>query len=125
MIWTTETLNRINEADDLHIAPFRANGIAGTPTLIWEVVVDNRLFVRAYNGQKSSWYQSAIANKAGIIQAAGQDFDVTFQPIDDAPLLSKIDDAYKAKYAPSPYVAPMIAEQSRQATVEIQLKDKK
>ncbi|MBS9337280.1 DUF2255 family protein [Fructobacillus parabroussonetiae] len=125
MNWTTETLNRINQADDLYIAPFRANGIAGTPTWIWEVVVDNRLFVRAYNGKKSSWYQSAMANKEGIIQAAGQEFNVTFQSINDAPLLSKIDDAYQATYAPSPYVAPMIAEQPRQATVEIQPKDNK
>jgi len=49
----TETLNKIRKSDDPHIAPFRADGKTyGTPTWIWSVVVDNQLYVRAYNGTR-------------------------------------------------------------------------
>jgi hypothetical protein len=43
-----EELHNIDEADDLKISPFRADGTTyGTPTWIWEVVVDGDLYVRA------------------------------------------------------------------------------
>ena len=49
--WVQEELERIAEADDLHIAPFRDDGTtAGTPTWIWSVAVDGALYVCAHNG---------------------------------------------------------------------------
>lgn len=62
--WSEEELRKITQTDDLHISPFRRDGsTCGTPTWIWSVVVDGELFVRAYNGQQSSWYQSAHCTK--------------------------------------------------------------
>jgi hypothetical protein len=59
--WTPGDLQRIAKTDDLHISPFRVDGVTyGTPTWIWSVVVDDRLYVRAYNGRASRWYQSAM-----------------------------------------------------------------
>lgn len=53
-----DDLRKIGEADDLHIAPFREDGVTyGTPTWIWSVAVDDALYVRAYHGKKSSWYK--------------------------------------------------------------------
>jgi hypothetical protein len=53
--WSKDELRKIAETDDLHISPFREDGKTyGTPTWIWSVVVDDALFVRAYNGQSSS-----------------------------------------------------------------------
>lgn len=70
--WLKDELHKIAEADDLHISPFRDDGKTyGTPTWIWSVAVDDALFVRGYNGQKSSWYQAAVKQKAGRIIAAG------------------------------------------------------
>lgn len=55
--WSKEELRRFAETDDLHVAPFREDGVTyGTPTWIWSVVVDDALYVRAYHGTKSSWY---------------------------------------------------------------------
>jgi len=52
--WPKDELRKIAEADDLHIAPFRENGVThGTPTWIWSVAVDGALYARAYNGQDS------------------------------------------------------------------------
>ena len=51
MKWRPEELRRIAETDDLHISPFREDGVTyGTPTWIWSVVVDDGLYVRGYNG---------------------------------------------------------------------------
>ena len=55
--WPKEELQSIARADDLHISPFREDGATyGTPTRIWSVTVDDALYVRAYNGQDSRWY---------------------------------------------------------------------
>lgn len=68
--WSKDELRRIAEADDLYISPFREDGVtSGTPTWIWSVAVDDALYVRAYNGKSSRWYQAALQQKAGRITA--------------------------------------------------------
>src|SRR6516162_7885311 len=80
--WSKDELRKIAETDDLHIAPFREDGKTyGTSTWIWSVVVDDELYVRAYNGQDSSWYQAALRQKAGRIKAAGMTKEVGFEPV--------------------------------------------
>jgi len=117
--WPKDELRKIAEADDLHIAPFRADGVTyGTPTWIWSVAVGGQLYVRAYNGRKSRWHQAAMKQKAGRIIAAGLTREVAFEPADDA-LNDRIDDAYSAKYRGSPYLKPMIGKRARAATVRI------
>ncbi len=79
--WSRNELRRIAEADDLHIAPFREDGVTyGTPTWIWSVAVGDALYVRGYNGMKSRWYQAALRQKAGRIIAAGLTKEVSFEP---------------------------------------------
>ena len=118
-VWSRDELRKIAESDDLHISPFRQDGVTyGTPTWIWSVVVGDALFVRAYNGQKSRWYQAAMRQKAGRITAAGMTREVTFAPV-DGPINDQIDDAYRAKYKGSPYLPPMIGAHARSATVRI------
>ena len=118
--WPAEVIEQIARTDDLHIAPYRADGkTTGTLTWIWSVVVDGRLFVRAWNGINGRWYRSAIAQRAGKITAAGGEHPVAFAPVDDAELNDRIDQAYQDKYAGSPYLPPMVAAGPRAATVEI------
>lgn len=96
--FSTTDLEAIDSADNLKISPFRADGITyGTPTWIWSVVVDGHLYVRAYNGIKSRWYQSAMKQKAGKINAAGMIKEVLFEKV-DSNINDKIDDTYKNKY---------------------------
>ncbi len=123
--WKTEELRKIAETDDLHIAPIRGDGKTyGTPTWIWSVVVENGLYVRAYNGKASTWYQSALKQKAGRITAAGMTIEVAFAVV-NGPLNDRIDDAYRAKYKGSPYLQAMIGSRARSATVEILPLDEK
>lgn len=118
--WDKEELHNIIEEDDLHIAPFREDGETyGTPTWIWCVSVDGDLYVRAYNGESSSWYQAAMQQEAGRIHAADEKWDVTFEPVEDEELNKKIDEAYREKYKGHQYLPPMIGERARSATVKV------
>ena len=117
--WSKDELSKVAEADDLHVSPFREDGVTyGTPTWIWSVVVDEDLYVRAYNGKNSRWYQAAIRQKAGRITVAGVTKEVTFEPVDGA-INVPIDDAYREKYGDSPYLSPMIGARARSATVKV------
>jgi hypothetical protein len=119
MTWLKSELRKIADADDLHISPFREDGRTyGTPTWIWSVAVDDALYVRAYNGQKSRWYRAAVRQKAGRITAAGMTKDVAFEPV-DGPINDVIDEAYRAKYASSSYLGSMIGARARAATVRV------
>jgi hypothetical protein len=118
-VWSKDELRRIAEADDLHVSPLREDGVTyGTPTWIWSVAVDGALYVRAYNGRSSRWYQAAMRQRAGRITAAGMTKDVTFEPADGR-IDGLIDDAYRSKYRGSPYLGPMIGAGARSATVKI------
>lgn len=117
--WSKQELRQIAVADDLHISPFREDGATyGTPTWIWSVVVGDSLYVRAYYGQNSRWYQAAIRQKAGRITVAGMTKEVAFEPI-DGQINDLIDNAYRAKYKNSPYLSSMIGTRARSATVKV------
>lgn len=122
--WTADEIERLANTDDLHIAPFREDGATyGTLTWVWSVVVEGALFVRAYHGPASSWYKAALKQRAGRITAAGMTRDVCFARADDSGSKA-IDDAYRAKYSKSPYLAPMIAAGARAATIAIKPRNK-
>jgi hypothetical protein len=117
--WPKDELRKIAEADDLHTSPLCEDGKTyGTSTWIWSVAVGDALYVRAYNGRNSRWYQAAARQKAGRIIAAGMTKEVTFEPV-DGPINDLINDAYRAKYHGSPYVSSMIGARARSATVKV------
>jgi len=117
--WSKDELRKIAEADDLHISPFREDGVTyGTPTWIWSVAVGDALYVRAYNGQSSRWYRAALRQKAGRIIAAGMTKKVIFEPVEGL-INDQIDEGYRAKYHSSPYLSPMIGARARSATVKV------
>lgn len=119
--WDKDKLQKIKDSDDLHISPFYEDGKTyGTPTWIWSVVVNDELFVRAYNGQNSRWYKSAVSQKAGQIKSAGMTIEVNFEQVDsDSDLNNLIDDAYRKKYSDSQYLSPMIGNRARSATMKV------
>jgi hypothetical protein len=115
--WSKDELRKIADSDDLHISPFRDDGMTyGTATWIWSVAVNDVLYVRAYNGQNSRWFRAAIKQKAGRITAGGMTKEVAFEPV-DGPIHDLIDEAYRAKYGGNPYLSPMIG--ARNATVKV------
>jgi len=123
--WSKDEPRKIAATDELHISPFREDGVTyGTPTWIWSVVVDDELYVRGYNGQKSRWYQAAVRQKAGRITAAGITKEVTFEPVKGS-INDPLDHAYRAKYTDSPYLTPIISARARAATVKVMPRETK
>ena len=119
MTWPKDELGQIAAADELRIAPLRTDGKTyRAPTLIWSVALDGDLYARAYNGRDSLWHKAAMRQRAGRIVAAGVTKEVAFEPV-DGPVNDRIDDAYRAKYRGSAYLAPMIGVRARAATVKI------
>ena len=117
--WKKDELRKIGETDDLHISPLRDDGKTyGTPTWIWSVVVEDELYVRAYNGKESRWYQAAVRQKAGRITAAGMTKEVAFEAV-SGEINERIDEAYRVKYAGNSYLKPMIGERARGATLRV------
>jgi hypothetical protein len=117
--WTKNELDKIAAADEIHISPFRDDGVTyGTPTRIWSVVIGDSLYARGYDGQNSRWYKAAVTQKAGRIRTAGIEREVTFEPV-AGDLNDQIDEAYRANYRTSPYLSPMIGDRARVATVRI------
>ena len=122
--WSPDALRQIAGTDDFHISPYRDDGVTpGTPTWIWSVVVDGEVYVRAYNGAASRWYQAALRQRAGRIRAGGGEWEVAFEPVDgtaaDGAVQTAIDAAYRAKYADSPYLAPMVSARTQATTVRV------
>lgn len=106
-------------ADDLHISPFREDGVThGTPTFIWSVVVDGDLYVRPYTGERSRWYRAAMSQGGGCIRINGAEHEVAFAPADPT-VLDAVDEADREKYSGSPYVAPTIADGPRTTTLRV------
>lgn len=75
-------------------------------------------FMRGPTTERAAWYQVALLQKAGRITSAGRTKGVSFEPV-TSPVNDRIDDAYRSKYSDSPYLAPMIGERARNATMRI------
>jgi hypothetical protein len=117
--WPEEELHKIAAAADLYIAPLRDDSSTyGTPTLIWAVAVEGGLYVRAYNGQSSRWFQAALRQKAGRIIASGQTKKVVFESADEA-LSDRTDAAYEKKYLGNSYLRAMTGSRAKSATFRI------
>jgi hypothetical protein len=95
--WTGEELDRIGAADELDIAPARADGTPGRSTTIWVVRVADELYVRSWRGRTGDWFRRASASRTGRIRAGGVERDVTFSDADPA-ASTGIDRAYHSKY---------------------------
>jgi Uncharacterized protein conserved in bacteria len=118
--WALEQLQKFSQADDFRVSPFYSDGKTyGTPTWIWSVVVDHRLFIRAWNGQNSRWYRSAIKQQGGRIFLDGSNHEVIFKKLHDDKINQLVDQGYRDKYGKSCYFPPMIQNGPRSTTIEV------
>lgn len=118
--WTTKEIQNFAKADDFQVSPFYADGITyGTPTWIWSVVTNGKLFIRAWNGQNSSWYNSAIKQKAGRVFLDGLNHEVIFKKLNDNEVNTLVDQEYEKKYRGSAYLPPMVQAGPKSSTIEV------
>jgi len=95
--WTSEELDRIGQAEELHLATRRRDGGLSRDVTMWVVRADESLYVRSAYGPGNPWYQRATAAGEGRVRAGGVERDVTFESSESA-VQGDIDSAYHAKY---------------------------
>jgi hypothetical protein len=114
-MWTDEELAVANK-EDIYIAAPNEDGTMHAPTWIWVVVADGNLYMRSYNGKNGRWYSAAKRAGHGQVTFGDIKKDVDFEdPVIDV----KVDEAYKQKYAGSPYLEGALSEPMRSATVKL------
>jgi|SRR5436190_13369712 len=121
--WTNDELNKIEEAEELRIAPLRQDGALRNPVTIWVVRVGDDLYVRPVNGRDAAWFRGTQVRHEGQIQAGGIEKDVTFVdvPESDGDIQDQIDAAYRTKYgryAPG-IVGSVLTPKARFATLKL------
>jgi hypothetical protein len=117
--WTSDELDRIGDAEELHIAARRSDGTLRKPVPIWVVRVGDELYVRSWRGPDGAWFRAARARGEGRIGAGGVEKDVAFA---DAPaeVNDAVDAAYREKYGRYPgYVEPMVSARARATTLKL------
>jgi hypothetical protein len=95
--WTPEELDRIGQAEELHLATRHRDGELSQYVTMWVVRADDSLYVRSAYGPGNPWYRRARAAGEGRVRAGGVERDVTFESADPA-VQGEIDAAYHAKY---------------------------
>jgi len=117
--WRSDDLERLTSANDFHVVPYRDDHVTlGKPARILAVAVDGELYVRAQEGERSSWYRAALRERGGQITAAGLTRMVAFERV-QGEINGQIDAAYRARYATSPMLNSMISERANATTVRI------
>lgn len=99
--WTNQELDILGEAEELEISSRRQDGSIREYTTLWVVHVDGEIFVRSARGMSGGWFRHAVRDGAGRIRVNDTTYDVTFQEPRNVDI-GKVDDAYRAKYSPSP-----------------------
>ena len=119
--WTQDELAAVGEAEELEIAPARADGSLRRATPVWVVRIDDDLYVRSYRGHNGSWFRAAQQTHEGEINAGRIQKQVRFVGSDDPQTADAIDDAYRSKYQRygARYIDPMVAPDARGATLQL------
>jgi hypothetical protein len=116
--WTTEQLDRISEAQEMHIAGRRPDGSVRKPVIVWMVRVGDDLYTRSVNGADAAWFRGTRVRREGHISADGVDVDVDFHDVDgdEDAIHDAVDAAYRAKYGQYPGPVAAITSPSARAT---------
>jgi hypothetical protein len=116
--WTSEGVDAVGSADEIDIAPRRADGTTGRYTTIWVVRVGDEVYVRSYRGPNSTRYRAAITTRRARIRAGGAEHDVSCEPAKHVDRAA-VDGAYRAKYGQSSYVDAMVTNDARGTTLRL------
>lgn len=117
--WTSHELDKIGNAEELQIAPLRADGTLRKPVIIWVVRVGDDLYVRSYKGRTAHWFRGVLVRHAGQIRAGGLEKAVAFVEETDPAINAQIDAAYLSKYRHSPYASSMVTPAVRVTTIKL------
>jgi hypothetical protein len=93
-----ETLNLLDETDELYVQTSRDADSPEHRTIIWAVVVADEVFVRSVRGRKGRWYQRISAYPEGALLAGGSRIPVRAAPATDNVTVDAVSEAFRTKY---------------------------
>ncbi|HTC70053.1 MAG TPA: DUF2255 family protein [Acidothermaceae bacterium] len=98
--WSREQLGRINQAGELQIASYRADGTLRRWVPIWVVCADDGVYVRSWYRRSTGWFGAVLDFPHARIRVPGLETDVLITDLGDGPegLRSMIDAVYRTKY---------------------------
>jgi hypothetical protein len=65
--WIPKDLERIGAANELQLASFKQDGTRRPPVTIWVVRIGDDVYVRAYCGRATAWFQSLQRHPEGRV----------------------------------------------------------
>ncbi|TQM57954.1 DUF2255 family protein [Humibacillus xanthopallidus] len=116
--WDPDRLAVVDADEEMTVAAHRPDGTLRTPRIVWQVIVDNGLWIRSVRGASGGWYRGVRRTGTGRIEAGGATIDVTFTPDqshDDA-----IDRAYREKYGNGSAVRAITSPLARATTLRVE-----
>jgi hypothetical protein len=87
---------------------------------IWVVTNGDDVYVRSVRGPRGRWYRELIANPPGAIWFDGQRVPVRAVPASDAATVTRASEAYRQKYAASPYMPPLLVAEVLPTTLRLE-----
>jgi hypothetical protein len=122
IMWTTDELDRVGNAEELQLASRRPDGTLRGFVTIWVVRDGDDIYVRSAHGPDNPWYVRALASGEGRIRAGGVERDVKFDHLDEGDaMIAAIDADYRSKYGgyDEASFAPVVAEQTHRLTLRL------
>ena len=108
MTFTTDTLESIDAAHEVHIETCAQDGRAYR-TVIWIMVEDGAVYVRSVRGDDGRWYQRATANPAVKIVVGSVEIDAVARAAPDEQSVRSASEGLRRKYSPGPSLDAMLA----------------
>lgn len=93
----TNSLQVLAAAEEIEVGFVRPDGAKG-PTPIWDVEVEEQIYVRSAGGASGGWYRRLRANPDGEVWQGGRVYPVRSEPVHDAEFPVKVTNAYLVKY---------------------------
>jgi hypothetical protein len=117
--WTSDELDRIDEAEELQISPRYRDDSLAKPRIVWVVRSGDDVYVRSVDGRGSAWFGGALERHEATVRVGGVEKDVSLIETNEAD--DMIDDAYQAKYGRRyPTIVPsIVAPKARAATLRL------
>jgi hypothetical protein len=115
--WTQAELDEIGGAREVRVAGERAGGSLRNLVVVWQVRVDDDLYLRSVRGPEGGWYRGVLDKGRGRLEAAGVSKDVVFERSTDHE--DEIDAAYRAKYGRGSSVDAITAPRARETTLRV------
>jgi hypothetical protein len=89
-------------------------------TIIWVVVVQDRVYARSFHGERGKWYVAAVRDGRAVLSVSGRDIPVTVERVSGPePLIEAVSRAYLSKYAHSDYAQAMVRPEVLGTTVRL------